>query len=101
METKTKEPIVLTEELLKNHQEYKDWVGDNKVALIHNCYYDSKDKYAAFIVVHTDGEGHWTITRFFPTGVHLDKVAVSQDYTDISTEKVFKLLLTEYSRGLE
>lgn len=111
----------LTKEILKNSTEYKDWVVGN-VVMIHNVYFDSKDKsYSAFIVISDETDykfkdikwqdvsrnefqemqqqikGSWTITRFFKTG---NKIQVSVDYSDISTEQVFKLLLSEYSRGL-
>jgi hypothetical protein len=86
---------MFTEEILKNSKEFKDWVK-GRVALIHNPYYDSKEPYAAYIVLHSD-MGKWTITRFFEMG---NKIQVSNDYVDISTEEVFKLLLTKYSNSL-
>ena len=111
----------LTEEKLKSSEIYKDWIA-GEVALIHNTYFDSKDQsYSAFIVVSDENdymyknikwqdtsrpefqqmqeqiEGKWTITRFFEMG---GKIQVSVDYQDISTKEVFKLLLSEYSRGL-
>ena len=39
-------------------------------------------------------KGNWTITRFFEMG---GKIQVSIDYQDISTEEVFKLLLSKCS----
>ena len=112
----------LTEEILKSSEKYQDWITGN-VALIHNVYYDSPNQdYCAFIVVsdetkynfenikwqdvsrpeflqmQTKIEGNWTITRFFPNG---DKIQVSIDHENISTKEVFRLLLSEYSRGLD
>lgn len=86
---------MFTEEILKNSKEFKEWVT-GRVALIHNTYYDSKDPYATWIVLHSD-MGKWTITRFFEIG---GKIQVSNDHVDISTEETFKLLLSDYSRGL-
>ena len=86
---------MFTEEKLKESKEFKEWIS-GRVALIHNCYYDSKDPYGSYIVLHSD-MGKWTITRFFEMG---NKIQVSVDYSDISTEETFKLLLSEYSRGL-
>jgi hypothetical protein len=86
---------MFTEEILKNSKEFKEWVT-GRIALIHNTYYDSKEPYATYIVLHSD-MGKWTITRFFEMG---GKIQVSNDYVDISTEETFKLLLSDYSRGL-
>lgn len=80
---------------LKNSSEYKDWITD-RVSLIHNTYYDYKVPYASYIVLTSD-MGKWTITRFFKIG---ESIQVSVDYTDISTEETFKVLLSDYSRGL-
>lgn len=112
---------MLTEEILKQSTIFKDWIT-GKISLMHNCYYDSADKsYSAFIVVSDETDykydktkchdvsrkefqelttkinGNWTITRFFEMG---GKIQVSVDYSDIPTEKVFSLLLSQYSRGL-
>lgn len=90
---------MLTEEILKNSKEFKEWV-DGRIALIHNTYYDSEDKsYASFIVIHSPKEsmGKWTITRFFEMG---GKIQVSVDAQNISTIEVFVKLLSDYSRGL-
>ena len=86
---------MFTEETLKASKEFKEWIT-GRVALIHNCYYDSKEPYGSYIVLHSD-MGLWTITRFFEMN---NKIQVSQDQVDISTEECFKLLLSEYSRGL-
>ena len=86
---------MFTEKILKNSKEFKDWVT-GRVALIHNTNYDSKEPYATWIVLHSD-MGKWTITRFFEMG---GKIQVSNDHIDISTEETFKLLLSDYSRGL-
>jgi hypothetical protein len=90
-----KAEINFTEEVLKSSKEFAEWVT-GKVALIHNTYYDSKEPYASYIVLHSD-MGKWTITRFFEMG---GNIHVSNDHVDISTKEVFKLLLTSYSRGL-
>lgn len=112
----------LTKEMLLDSKIYKDYIS-GYVALIHNTYHDSKDKsYSAFIVVSDETKykhkeikwqdisrdefkelqikinGSWTITRFFKIG---DNINVSVDYADLPTEKVFEILLSEYSRGLE
>jgi hypothetical protein len=77
---------MLTEEILKNSQEFKDWVTGS--FLIHNLF---DDVYPTYIVVHSDSnKDNWTITRFFLMG---GKIQVSNDHVDISTEETFKLLL--------
>lgn len=86
---------MFTEEILKNSKEFKEWVT-GRVALIHNTYYDNKEPYATWIVLHSD-MGKWTITRFFEGG---GKIQVSNDHVNVSTEETFKLLLSDYSRGL-
>ena len=88
--------MLLTEEVLKNSEEFKKWIT-GKVSIIHNTYYDSKEIYYSWIVLHSD-MGKWTITRFFEMG---GKIQVSNDYVDISTEEIFKILLSKYSRGLD
>lgn len=93
---------MFTEEILKNSTEFKDWVT-GRVALIHNTYFDSVEPYQTYIVLHSD-MGKWTITRFWRSPNRkdqLDRIHVSNDYVDISTEEVFKLLLSKYSRGLK
>lgn len=92
---------MFTEEQLKNSQEFKDWIKD-KVALIHNTYFDSEQPYGSYIVL-TSNMGKWTITRFWQNSFSdiKAKINVSVDYNNISTEEVFKLLLTKYSRGLD
>lgn len=108
--------LKLTENGLKESSEFKDWIT-GKVALIHNIYHDS-----TFIIVSDENdyehedikwqdvsrsefqemnsriEGSWTITRFFLLG---DKIQVSVDHSDVKTEDIFKILLSQYSRGLE
>ena len=86
---------MFTEEKLKSSTEFKEWVN-GRIALIHNCYYDSKEPYGSYIVLHSD-MGKWTITRFFEMA---EKIYVSEDYSNISTEDVFRVLLADYSRGL-
>jgi len=84
----------MTEQSLRNSKKFKEWVT-GRISLIHNIYDDSDD-YSTFIVLHSD-MGKWTITRFFKIS---DSIQVSNDYSDISTEEVFKLLVTKYSRRL-
>ena len=94
---------ILTEEILKNSPEFKTWIK-GRVSLIHNTYHDSKDPYPAYIVIHSSDMGKWNITRFWKSPNRkdqLDKIHVSNDHSDISTDEVFKLLLSDYSRGLD
>lgn len=93
---------MFTEEELKNSPEFKTWIG-GRVALIHNTYFDSVEPYQTYIVLHSD-MGKWTITRFWKSPNRkdqLNKIWASVDHRDVSTEEVFKLLLSEYSRGLK
>lgn len=86
---------MLTIQQLIDSPEYKSWItGD--VSLIHNLYHDSIEPYGSYIVIHGN-MGKWNITRFFQGG---GKIQVSQDHTNISTDTVFQMLLSEYSRGL-
>ena len=92
---------MFTEEILKTSKEFKEWIT-GRVALIHNTYFDSKEPYQTYIVLHSD-MGKWTITRFWQSPNRkgqLDKIHVSNDHVNISTEEVFKILLSDYSRGL-
>jgi len=92
---------MFTEENLKNSTEFKEWIT-GRIALMHNTYFDSKEPYQTYIVVHSD-MGKWTITRFWKSPNRkdeLDKIHVSNDHVEISTEEVFKILLSDYSRGL-
>jgi|GEM_PF-7070049 len=92
---------MFTEENLKNSTEFKKWIT-GRIALMHNTYFDSKEPYQTYIVVHSD-MGKWTITRFWKSPNRkdeLDKIHVSNDHVEISTEEVFKILLSDYSRGL-
>lgn len=92
---------MFTEEVLKASKEFKDWVT-GRVALIHNVYHDSQEPYAVYIVIHSD-MGKYTITRFWQSPNRkdqLDKIYVSNDYVDVSSEEVFTALVTDYSRGL-
>jgi hypothetical protein len=91
----------MTAEELKNSPEFKQWIT-GRVSLIHNTYWDAKEPFYAYIVLHSE-MGKWTITRFWKSPNMKDQVSkmqVSVDYTNISTDEVFGLLLTKYSRGL-
>lgn len=83
---------------LQESPEFKTWVT-GKVVMIHDVYYDSGDDYAAYIVIHKDKLGKYTITRFFKS-LGTNKVQVSVDYTSLAAEEVFVKLLMEYSSGL-
>ena len=72
--------------------EFKKWIT-GIVHTIHDMYSDG----TAFIVIHSDMGKH-NITRFFHTG---SKLNVSVDHTDLSSEEVFNLLLTQYSNPLD
>jgi hypothetical protein len=92
---------MFTEEILKNSKEFKEWVT-GRVALIHNNYYDSEKSFATYIVLHS-AMGKWTITRFWQSPNRKDrlgKIYANNDHVDISTEETFKILLSDYSRGL-
>lgn len=92
---------MFTIEKLEASKEYKDWIRD-EVVLVHDTYHDIPD-YSAFIVVTKRMDGYaalYTITRFFPTGITADRIAVSVDASDIDAEEVFKKLLKDYSTGL-
>jgi len=96
---------MITEETLKESQSFKDWIGDDKVRLIHNPYFEA-DVLPAFIVVHSDKEDDdkFTITRFWKSPNRkdqLDKIHVSVDHKNKTADEVFKLLLSDYSRGLD
>lgn len=90
---------MFTEQELIDSPLYKSWVKGSydKVDLIHNTYYDSKDTYASYIVVCST-KSKYAIIRFFKIG---NSIQVSQDYKDKTASEVFKLLLSEYSRGLK
>lgn len=91
---------MFTEEILKTSTEFKEWVTPEKVVLIHNCYYDSKEPYGSYIVISKENDDNpdlFTITRFFEGG---NRIHTSVDHQDITAEKVFTLLLSDYSRGL-
>lgn len=90
---------MLTKKTLQESQVYKDYIRNDKVSLIHNVYYDSKQVEPAFIVIHCKASdvNKWDITRFFIVG---EKIEVSIDYSNIPSESVFGVLLNQYSRGL-
>ena len=93
---------MFTEQELKNSQEFKEWIT-GVVALIHNTYWDSKEPYQTYIVLHSN-MGKWTITRFWKSPnnkFQLDRIHVSNDYVNVSTNEVFGLLLSQYSCGLK
>ena len=84
---------------LKSSPEFKSWVK-GRVSLIHNIYSEGMPTY---IVLHSD-MGKWTVTRFWKSPNRkdsLDKIHVSQDLVDVSTDEVFAALVTDYSRNLE
>lgn len=81
----------ITVEEFKKSVEFKDWIT-GLVHLIHDMYSDG----TSYIVIHSDMGKH-TITRFFFTG---SKLQTSVDHTNLSSEEVFKILLTEYSNPL-
>ncbi len=119
----------MTVEELKKSPEFKEWVK-GKVILIHNPYWDAQEGLPAYIVIsqrelknleledfnfdsrsfdlykkgkHPQYAASYTITRFWKSPNRkdqLDKIRVSVDYSDISTDEMFALLLSEYSRGL-
>ena len=92
-------------EKLKESEEYKKWIGKQKVVKIHDTYYDSGDDYATYIVITKKEwkviDDSYTITRFFRMGLNPDKIHVSVDQQDISAEAVFTTLLEKYSSGLK
>jgi len=91
---------MFTEEELKNSEEFKTSII-GRVALIHNVYYDSEGE-PLYIVLYSQ-MGKWTIMRFWKSPnkkTELNKIRVKKDYQNISTEEAFKVLLSEYSRGL-
>jgi hypothetical protein len=88
----TKENLILT-------PEFKEWVK-GKVILIHDPY---QDGVGTFIVISMN-MGKVSITRFWTSPNRLDqldKIRVSLDYTDISVEETFSILLNEYSLPLK
>ncbi len=88
----------MTVEELKNSTIFKQWVK-GRVSLIHNTYWDAKEPFDAFIVLHSDMD-RWTITRFWNHSIIGTDIQISVDYSDISADEVFALLLSKYSRGL-
>lgn len=92
---------MFTEQQLKESSEFKEWI-QGEIALIHNCYFDAKEPYGAYIVISKEDDDEpelYSITRFFQ---HLgsNHVYTSVDHQNITAKKVFELLLSEYSRGL-
>jgi hypothetical protein len=96
---------MLTAQTLVDSKEFKDWIGDDQVRLIHNPYFDS-ETLPAFIVVHSDKEdgNKFSITRFWQSPNRkdqLDKIHVSVDHKSKTVDEVFQLLLSDYSKGLD
>lgn len=92
---------MFTEEILKNSNEFKESIT-GRIILIHNTYYDSENINPAYIVIHSDF-GKFTITRFWQSPNRKDmpdKIYSKNDYENISSEEVFKKLLSHYSKGL-
>lgn len=89
-----------TQEKLKDSIQFKEWITD-KIALIHNAYWDDKSDYAAWIVIqwHEDSGGTYSITRFFENSNN--KIMVSVDHNNLTAEEVFQILLSDYSTGLK
>lgn len=86
---------MFTEEILINSQEFKDWIK-GEIELIHNIYWDSKEPYQTYIVLHSNDSGKTDITRFFMIG---GNIQVSQDHRDLSRKEVYEKLLKQYSSG--
>src|SRR5690606_9908114 len=91
-----------TVEKLKESEEFKRYIGSSDVVKIHDVYYDVRDDYATFIVI-TKKSDLFNITRFFPRfggdmrmGVS-GRLNVSVDHEKITAEKVFDVLLEDYS----
>ncbi|MCP4668151.1 MAG: hypothetical protein GY849_17515 [Deltaproteobacteria bacterium] len=76
---------------LKNSNEFKTWVT-GRISLIHDVYGDNY----AFIVIHSD-MGKFTITSFFGTQ---NKIQVSNDFVNISTDEVFQKIISDYTSTL-
>lgn len=92
---------MFTEQQLKDSAEFKEWVM-GEVALIHNCYYDAKEPYGSYIVLSKEDDDEpdlYSITRFFKH-IGSNHIYVSVDHQNITHQKVFELLLSDYSRGL-
>lgn len=88
----------LTKEELKNSPEFKKWVLAN-VVLIHNIHHGARIPQYEWIVIHSDdGDGLWSITRFFKVKGDIQVVG---DHQDVRPEQIFKILLDEYSQGIE
>ena len=91
---------VLTVDALQKSKEFNDWIGDDKVELIH-CPYE--EGYPAYIVIHHGGEGYF-ITRFWKSPnnkMQLNKIHVSVDHKGLTATQVFKVLLSDYSKSLD
>jgi hypothetical protein len=93
---------MLTKETLIDSEVFSDWIGTDKVILIHNPY---EDGYPSFIVIHSSGDepAKFSITRFWQSPNRrdqLDKIHVSCDHKDVTAVDVFGLLLKDYSKPL-
>jgi hypothetical protein len=90
---------MMTENALKESIEFKNHIGDDKIMLIHDPYFESNIT-PAFIVIHSNkkSRNRFTITRFWK---RKDNIMVSVDHKNKTAEEVFKILLFDYSRGLE
>lgn len=88
---------LFNEEDLKASKAFKEWIVQPNIVLIHNIYWDAKQPYTAYIVVTMNKENLFTVTRFFKMGGNIE---VSVDHANIPMKKFFKVLLSDYSRGL-
>ena len=87
----------MTEQTLKNSKEFKEWIADNTVAIIHHQH--RSPSYQSFIVIHRPKDEEWSITRFMVDNfndVNGENIIVSVDAQYLSAEEVFKILLTKY-----
>lgn len=89
--------VMMTEKILIESPEYKQWIGDYTVHLIHNTCLD----FPTFIVIYSDKvDSEFHIARFWRSPNRkdqLDKIHVSIDHKYRSAVQVFKLLLSDYS----
>jgi hypothetical protein len=95
-------------DVLKASENFKSWIDESRIVMIHDINHDTALDNATYIVITKDksttrvkGEDKFTITRFFTIG-HFERqtIHVSQDYTGKTAAEVFALLMSKlYSRG--